>query len=79
MAYHAHIYTHEYTHTHVHLLYLYYHCQNWLCGSHLGGEPTEGNKTGGPVGSRNTNLIIQLHGPLSAVGVLIYGLTSPMR
>ena len=45
-------------HTYIHLyLYLYYHCQNWLCGPQSGSEPAEGNKTGGPVGSRDTILI----------------------
>ena len=45
-------------HTHTHLyLYLYYHCQNWLRGPLSGGEPAEGNKTGGPVGSGDTSLI----------------------
>ena len=34
---------------------LYYYCQIWLCGPHLGGEPAEGNKTGGPVGSGDTS------------------------
>ena len=46
--------THTDTHTH---LYLYYYCQNWLHGPHSGGEPAEGNKTGGPVGSGDTSLI----------------------
>ena len=46
--------THARTHTHTHLylyLYLYYHCKNWVCGPHSGGEPAEGNKTGVPIGS----------------------------
>ena len=51
---HTHARTHARTHTHTHL---YYHCQNWLCGPHSGGEPVEDNKTGGPVGSGDTNLI----------------------
>ena len=33
------------------------HSQNWLCGPHLGGEPAGSNKTGGPVGSGDTNLM----------------------
>ena len=53
---------HARTHTHTHL-YLYYHCQIWLCGPHLGGEPAEGNKTGGPVGSRDTSLIFPVAWP----------------
>ena len=28
-----------------------------ICGPHLGGEPAEGNKTGGPIGSGDTSLI----------------------
>ena len=50
------------THTHLYL-YLYYHCQNWLRGPHSGGGPAEGNKTGGPVGSGDTNLIVSVAWP----------------
>ena len=74
----THARTHMHTHTHTHL-YLYYHCQNWLCGPHSGGEPAGGNKTGGPVAAGTPASSPQLHGPLSAVGVLIYGLARPMR
>ena len=51
------------THTHTAHLYLYYHCQSWLRGPHSGGEPAEGNKTGGPVGSGDTNLIFPVAWP----------------
>ena len=40
-----------------------YHCQNWLHGPYSGGEPAGGNKTGGPVGSRDTSLISLLAWP----------------
>ena len=34
-----------------------YHSQIWLCGPHSKGEPTGGNNAGGPIGSRDANLI----------------------
>ena len=40
-------------------LYLYYHCQSWLSGC----EPAGGNKTGGPIGSRDTSLISPIAWP----------------
>ena len=63
---HTHTRTHARTNTHTHAhthLYLYYHCQNWLCGPNSGGESAEGNKTGGPVGSRDTSLIFPVAWP----------------
>ena len=67
------------THTHLYL-YLYYHCQNWLHGPHLGGEPAEGIKTGGPVGSGDTSLISPIAWPPQCNrGTHLYGLARPMR
>ena len=65
-AYHcAHI-THPPALTHAHMyLYLYYHCQSWLCSPYLGGEPAGGNKTGGPVGSGDTSLIFLVAWPFT--------------
>ena len=47
----------------LYLLHLYYHSQNWLCGPHSGGEPAEGNKTGGSVGSGDSSLISSCMAP----------------
>ena len=40
------------------------------CTRHAGGEPTGGNKTGGPVGSRNASLISPAAWPPQCSGVL---------
>ena len=48
---------HTQTQTHTHTLYFSYHIQNWLYGPQLGDEPAEGSKTGGAVGSGDTNLM----------------------
>ena len=51
----THTRTHAHTHTVTHTLVLpLLELAMW---THLGGEPAEGNKTGGPVGSRETSLI----------------------
>ena len=73
---HTHMHTYTYVHAHTHT-HLYLYC--WLRGPHSGGEPAGGNKTGGPIGRGTPASSSQLHGPLSAVGVLIYGLARPMR
>ena len=48
---------HTDTETLVLVLVLVLPLPNWLCGPHLWGKPAEGNKTGGPDGSRGTSLI----------------------
>ena len=65
-THHTHTHTHtrtHHTHTHTTHTYLYFHCQNWICGPHSGGEPAEGNMTGGPIGSGDTNLISSVAWP----------------
>ena len=80
---HTHTHTpHMYTHTHTHYTCIctctcIYHCQNWLRGPHLGGEPAGGNKTGGPVGSGDTSLVSTSDGPLSALGYSSTDLQDP--
>ena len=74
---HTHTHTHTCTHTHTHTCI--YHCQNWLCGPHSGGEPAGGNKTGGPVGSGETILVSTSAWPPQCIGELIDGLARPIR
>ena len=56
-----------------------YHSQIWLCGPHSKGEPTGGNNAGGPIGSRDANLIFTDAWPPTCSGILIYGPARPMR
>ena len=62
-----------------HTLVLYYHCQNWLCGPHLGVSQKKATRLVAPLAAGTPASFSQLHGHLSAVGVLIYGLARPMR
>ena len=53
---------------------------NWLCGSHnLGVSQQEATRLVAPLAAGTPALSPQLHGPLSAVGVLICGLARPTR
>ena len=57
-ALHTRTRTHTCTHTHTHTSTCITTSRiGYVCGPHSGGEPAGGNKTGGPVGSGDTNFI----------------------
>ena len=75
---HTHARTHTRTHTFV-LVLVFTTARTGYVAPIKGGEPAGGNKTGGPVGSRDTSLISTSAWPPQCIEVLIYGLARPMR
>ena len=69
------------THTHTLVLLLVFStARNWLCGPHnLGVSQQEATRLVAPLAVGTPTSSPQLHGPLSAVGVLICGLARPRR